>query len=116
MAFSSNVAPVSSQAGMDSRPGSGSRSKEPASAIRNSRSLPGFVVAQYRRNSGLQRLLLYSDQLQDAAAADVKQLRQLGVVEGRLFGCSLQLDKSAGTGHHQVHVDMSVGIFVVAEV
>jgi len=39
--------PVSSHGGMERRPGSVTMSNESARASRNSRSLPGFVVAQY---------------------------------------------------------------------
>src|SRR5271170_2989271 len=95
MAFSSNVAPVSSEGAIPDKPGSASTGKESSRAFRNSRSLPGFVVAQYSRNLRLQCLLLNRDQFPNARASYLHQRTQLRIVESRLLGRRLQLHKTA---------------------
>ena len=73
------------------------------------------MVAQYSFNCPQRRLLDFK-QLGDAAPRQCDHLRQLCVVERRLLGRCLQFNEAAGTGHHQVHIHFSGGVFLVTQV
>src|SRR5271165_2530 len=101
---------------MDPKAGRVCTSKASSSARRNSRSLPGLVVAQYRSKSGSERLFLDFEKLGDALTGEGEEAGEFRVVEGDFLGGGLELDESAGTGHDDVHVDVGARVFVVAEV
>src|SRR5436309_643591 len=68
------------------------------------------------RLSGSDRLLLAFESLGHAATREFEHTCHLSIVEGGLFGPSLQCNESSRAGHDRVHVDFVRGILVIAQV
>src|SRR5581483_1554040 len=115
MAFSSNVSPCSS--GGCTWRGSERTSKSGAASW-NSRSFPGLEVAQ-ETVTGLGmslKLFLHRYQLADALPRQHQQRGHLFIVEGRFFGSGLDFDEPPRPGHHHVHIDLGLRVFLITEI
>src|SRR5688572_14383723 len=90
-------------------PPSGTRLFFPHSWWRSKRSL----TLRHRR---LENCGLNFEQILHSCATELNQSGKLRIVECDLFGYRLQLDKSAGAGHYDVHIHSSAGVFFVIQI
>src|ERR1700733_3238336 len=91
----------------------------PASRVRNSRSLPGFAVATMSRrgiplsSAGLE---LGEMQLCNALRRKVQELIELMTAKGMAFRGALDLDERASAIHHHIHVRFRVRILGIVQI
>src|SRR5438093_1107953 len=130
MALTINVSPVSSIVG---NPGGRESRTQPGTspnAERISITFPVFVVAIISRFIVQKRrmllllsilasrydLLLYLNQLANAAAAKLQKLVQSANAEGKPLGCSLNLNKLVSVGHDNIEINVGRRILGVIQV
>src|SRR5882757_10010668 len=111
-ALASKLSP--SSGGISNPSGSGSRST-PGSSSRISASLWRLPVARITPDPS-RDALLHLPQARDAALGEGQQLVQRGARKRRPLGRRLHLDQAALAGHHDVGVDLGVGVLAVVEV